>query len=478
MDRAKLFLENFFVYGLITMLNKVIPLLLLPVMTRLLADPADFGVYDMFNLIIGFGSPLAMLGIYDAMFREYFEEDDQNYSYNVTTTANYINLITAFIVGAVLILFKTPVSIMLFGTRVHGNIVILAAISLIIGNITTIFGAPTRIQNKRKVFVFSGLLSSLSYYIGAIVLIYLGYSYFGMIYASIASTVFLFLFFWVLNKDFFTQGKFDKQIAKELLKVGIPLVPIFIIYWVYNSMDKIMIANMIGATELGIYSIGSRFASVSTFIYAAFSGGWQYFAFSTMKDEDQVSLNSKVFEYLGVVSFLSLIVIYPFVPSLFTLLFPSAYAEGVRIIPYLYLSPLLLMLFQVVGNQFLVIKKSYWSTIALSTGAILNVLLNWLLITPLGIEGAAIATLVGYVFSVVIVSLLAFRLKLHVISKRFLRVSAVLISYFIMSRMFLYENVVGQVFLSLLCTLIYLYWYKEELFLIYSKVKLQLVKIK
>lgn len=477
MKRAKLFLENFFVYGFISVINKMIPLLLLPVITRLLTDPADFGVYDMFVLIIGFGSPLAMLGIYDAMFREYFEEEDQAYSYNVTTTANYINLVTSFSVGFILIIFNDLISKIVFGTGVHGNIVIFSAISLIIGNITTILGAPTRIQNKRRVFVFSGLLTSLTYYVGAIVLIYLGYSYFGMIFASIVSSIALFIFFWVLNKDFFTQGKFDKKIAKELLKIGIPLVPSFIIYWVYNSMDKIMIANMIGNTELGIYSIGSRFASISTLIYAAFSGGWQYFAFSTMKDEDQVSLNSRVFEYLGVISFLSLIVIYPFIPFLFNLLFPVAYASGVRVIPYLYLSPLLLMLFQVIGSQFLVAKKSYWSTIALSLGALLNVFLNWLLIPVMGIEGAAIATLIGYIISVITINLLAIQRKLHMVSKRMLLVSAIVIFYMVLGRLYLYENMAGQIGLSIMCTLFYIYLYKEELFFVYSKVKLQLVKL-
>lgn len=69
LSRTKLFLENFFAYGFITVLNKIIPILLLQVITRMITDPSDFGVYNMYNLIIGFGTPLAMLGMYDAMFR-------------------------------------------------------------------------------------------------------------------------------------------------------------------------------------------------------------------------------------------------------------------------------------------------------------------------------------------------------------------------------------------------------------------------
>ena len=471
MSRAKLFLENFFAYGLINVLNKIIPLLLLPVITRMLTDPSDFGVYDMYNLIIGFGSPLAMLGMYDAMFREYFEKDDQQYRHNVTSTANRIIMVTSILVCLVLLIFNRQFSNLFFGTPIYGNIVIFSAIALVISNNSTIIAAPTRIQNKRRVYVFSGLLSSLSYYALAILLIYLGYSYFGLIFANIASSILLLIFFWIVNRKFFTLGKFDKTIAKELFKIGIPLLPTFLIYWVYHSMDKIMITNMIGTTELGIYSIGSKVASISTFIYSAFAGGWQHFAFSTMKDEDQVGLNSKVFEYLGTISFLSLIVIYPLIKPLFNILFPESYLGGIAVVPYLYLSPLLLMLFQVVGNQFLVIKKSYWSTITLSLGAIVNVILNWILIPITGVEGAAIATLIGYLLSVVVVCIMTGRLKLHITTKRFLLSSAIMIVYLVIARLFFYGSIVSQIVLSLFCILLYLYMYNEEIHLICLKAR-------
>ncbi|NLK72537.1 MAG: oligosaccharide flippase family protein, partial [Clostridiales bacterium] len=392
MSRTRLFIENFIAYGLINVLDKIVPLLLLPFITRLLTDPSDFGVYDMYNLIIGFGVPLAVLGMYDAMFREYFEKDDLKYRHDITTTANRIVLTASVFICIIFIVFNSSFSKLFFGTSVYGTVIVFSAIGMIISANKAIISAPTRIQNKRAIYMVSGILSSLLYYGLAILLIYLGYSYFGLIYANIISAFSLLIFFLVLNRNFFTLGKFDKNIAKELLRIGLPLLPVFLIYWIYNSMDRIMLANMLGTADVGIYAVGAKIASISTFIYAAFAGGWQYFAFSTMKDEDQVALNSKVFEYLGAISFLSLIVLYPLIKPLFNWLFPASYSGGAVVVPYLYISPLLLMLFQVVGNQFLVIKKSYWSTITLTIGAFANVLLNWVLIPLMGVEGAAIAT--------------------------------------------------------------------------------------
>ena len=107
MSRAKLFLENFFAYGFINVLNKIVPLLLLPVVTRLLPDTSAFGIFDMFSVIVGFATPLAILGLYDAMFREFFEKDDQQYKYDVTTTTQRIILLSSIVLTIILILFNS-----------------------------------------------------------------------------------------------------------------------------------------------------------------------------------------------------------------------------------------------------------------------------------------------------------------------------------------------------------------------------------
>ena len=419
LSRAKLFLENFFAYGFINILNKIVPLILLPVVTRLLPDTSAFGIFDMYNVIVGFATPLAILGLYDAMFRQFFEKDDQQYKYNVTATAERIVFLSSVTITLILLLFSKPFSAMFFSSDNYKDIVVYSGVALIFSANVSIIQAPTRMLNKRRIYVISGLLQSLGYYMFAILLIKLGFSYYGLIYANIFTTIALLVFFWFQNKNFFLDGKYDKTIAKELFKIGLPLVPTFLIYWIYNSTDRIMITNMLGTSQLGIYSIGARLAHVSQLIYSAFAGGWQYFAFSTMRDEDQVDLVSRVFEYLGIISFVAFLAIVPFNNLIFSLLFKGDYVKGSTVFPYLFLSPLLLMLFQTAGNQFLVIKKSYLATISLAVGAGSNVVLNFLLIPRLGIVGASIATLIGYTMSVIIVAIINQKMGLLKVKFRF-----------------------------------------------------------
>jgi O-antigen/teichoic acid export membrane protein len=216
---------------------------------------------------------------------------------------------------------------------------------------------------------------------------------------------------------------------------------------------------MIGTKATGLYSVGSKLGLASQLIYTAFAGGWQYFAFTTMNDKDQVKSNSNIFEYLGIISYICTSLICLFAHLIYTLLFTGNYIDSYIVAPYLFLAPLLQMLFQVESNQFLVIKKTWPNMLILSTGAVANVILNYLLIPILGIEGAAIATLVGYTVSDIICTLVLIRLQLMVISKRFILCSLIMIAFIFIWRIL----TLNSFFYSLVATgclitiLIYLY---------------------
>lgn len=428
MKKLKLFLENFLFYGGISMLQKALPFITLPIITKLLPDSKNYGISDMFNLIISFGSAIAILGMYDAIFREYFEKkEDVEYKKTVTSTGLGIVLISSLILSIIIFLFNNKLSFYLFSDEKYKKLITLSAIGIFISSLNTIVITPTRMKNQRKIFFFTGISFPL---IGFIVTFYFlkrNFTYEALVYGTVIMNSLSLILFYILNKKEFSLKKFDKKIAKELLKIGIPLVPTFLIYWIFNSMDRVMINKMLGTGELGIYSVGAKVSSVSQLIYTAFAGGWSYFAFSTMKDKEQVKINSKVFEYLGIVSFMVFIIAQPFISPVFNIFFKGAYIRGKEVFSFLFLSPLILMLFQTVGNQAIVIKKSYLSTIALLLGAVLNIFLNYILIKNYGIEGAAFSTLNSYFISVILMCVICYKLELFKISKKFLIISGLLI---------------------------------------------------
>ena len=111
----------------------------------------------------------------------------------------------------------------------------------------------------------------------------------------------------------------------------------------------------------------------------------------------------------------------------------------------------------------MVVKKTWPTMFILTVGAVINVILNYLLIPVIGIEGAAIATLLGYVITDIVLVIVLLRMNLIVMSKRFVFVSFMMIVYFVFWRMFVSSNVFWGTTIAVLFLLMNSFLYKQEL---------------
>lgn len=441
MKKFKLFIENILVYGLGGIINKIIPLIMVPIVTRLMPDSAYYGISDLSNTVVQFGSALAVMGMYDAMYRMFFEKEELEYRKDICSTALVFTLGTSVVIFGLMILCRKWIAQYVFSDRRYGYLVYISAIATLVGATNSIVSAPTRMQNQRRVFLIMNTVSPVLSYAISVPLLLAGHYLIALPLAAAVAGITSEVIFLFINHSWFQFGRFRRKYLKPLLMIAIPLLPNFLIYWVFNSCDKLMITNMIGVGATGIYTVGAKLGHASQLIYTAFAGGWQYFAFSTMKEAHQVESNSKIFEYLGLISFACAMFVFALSRPIYQLLFTGEYVAGYIIAPYLFLAPLMQMLFQIACNQFLVIKKTWPNLFILTGGAVVNLLLNLWLIPILGIEGAAIATLVGYAVSDVVCVAVLVRMRLHVVSGRFLLAVAILLGYILLWRFGIKDSV-------------------------------------
>ena len=471
MSKLKLFIENFLVYGLGGIISKIIPFVMIPIITRLMPSTDYFGISDLSNTVVQFGRAFAVLGMYDAMYRMFFEKEEISFQKRVCSTALVFTFCTSLVVFLLMVLLRETIATYFFSDAKYAYVVYLSAMATLVGGTNAIIAAPTRMQNKRKVFLVANTAGPLISYAVAVPLLLAGYYVIALPLAGVVSSLTVEIAFGILNRSWFDVKKFDKALLKEMLMIAIPLLPNFLIYWVFDSCNKVMITNMIGIGAAGVYSVGSKLGHASQLIYTAFAGGWQYFAFSTMKEENQVQNNSLVFEYLGVISFVATAFACAWSYELFHFLFTKDYWPGYIIAPYLFLAPLLLMLFQVASNQFLVIKRTWPCMLILSIGAIVNIVLNQWLIPLIGIEGAAIDTLLGYVITDVVLVLVLLKIKLIVLSKRFLFVAFMMLVYFLVWRLLIPTNIVAGTVMAVAFLALCLLLYRKEIGMIVGKIK-------
>lgn len=463
MNKFKLFIENFLVYGLGGIISKLIPLIMVPIVTRLMPNTEYYGISDLSNTVVQFGSAIAVIGMYDAMYRMFFEKEDEEYKKNICSTALLFTMITSLIVFVIMLIARNFIAQYFFGNSKYAYVVYLSAMAVLVSATNSIISAPTRMQNKRKIFLVTNTVSPLLSYSISIPMLLAGHYVIALPLAAVVSGVTMEITFGILNHGWFNFRRFDKKLLRQLLIIAIPLFPNFLIYWLFNSCDKVMITNILGIGAAGIYSVGSKLGHCSQLIYTAFAGGWQYFAFSTMKDDNQVKSNSMIFEYLGVISFVATAFICAWSYLIFNILFTDKYLTGYVVAPYLFLAPLLQMLFQVACNQFLVIKKTWPNMLILSSGVVINILINYFLIPVLGIEGAAIATLLGYVVSDVICVVVLCKMKLMVINFKFVLATIIMMIYIIAWRLMFSNKILIGTISAIIVSIIMLFLYREDL---------------
>jgi len=456
LNRTKLLIENFFSYGFISIISKVIPFIFLPIITRLLPDTSNFGVFNIFYIIVYLGFGFAFLGLYHPLFREYFEKDDQKYKDSVASTSFLIVFLNTSFLSLLLVCFHGY----LVDVLVTRHVALLVGIALFVNVNQELMLLSFKIKNDRKAFLVSGLLNAISQKVITIILIILGFTYLSLIYAMIAANALTIVYAFFRNREFYFKGKFDKVVAKGLLKFGLPLIPVSIILWVNQSIDSMLILRFLDLSELGIYAIGMRVAYISHLIYLAFSIGWGYFANATMKDSDNKFMIGRVFSLAVAFVTSFYFIVFMFKDVIFNLLFTGDYVSGVYVFPYLLMGPLFMVLILILEYQIIVAKKPIYSLLIHGSICAMAVLANLILIPKFGIVGAGIATVWRYLFCMLFFMVLSVKIKkLIVLDKRVYWLLGIFLGLFV------YVNVVGVNIISALLIICYL----TMIFVIYYK---------
>ena len=222
MNKLKLFIENFLVYGLGGIISKLIPLIMVPIVTRIMPNTDYYGISDMSNTVIQFGSAMAVMGMYDAMYRLFFEQDEEEYKRTVCSTALVFTCFTSVVVFFLMIIAKDYIAQYCFSDRQYAYVVYLSAMATLVGATNSIISAPTRMQNKRKMFLVTNTISPILSYSISIPLLLAGHYVIALPLAAVISGTTMEVAFWVMNHRWFKPMLFDVKLLKQMLIIAIP----------------------------------------------------------------------------------------------------------------------------------------------------------------------------------------------------------------------------------------------------------------
>ena len=114
MNKFKLFVENFIIYGIGGIVSKIVPFVMIPIITWIMPETEYFGISDMTGTLRSFASAIALMGMYDALFRLFFEKDNDEYKKRICSTALVFNMLTSICVFIMMVLASKSLALLFF----------------------------------------------------------------------------------------------------------------------------------------------------------------------------------------------------------------------------------------------------------------------------------------------------------------------------------------------------------------------------
>ncbi len=388
MEKYKKLIYNTFIFGIGTFSSKVLVFLLLPLYTRILTN-ADYGVVDLIvqtsNLLI----PIVSMGIANGVIRYGL---DKSYKKSDVFTTGLITILTGFLI---FLLFEPLISKIKYISEYTSIIYFYVLMS----SLRSLCSQFVRSKNMVKLYAFDGVLSTItttSITILFLVKLKLGVN--GYLLAIILSD-FLSSVFLIVTAKLYKYVKINfknKFLPKEMILYSIPLIPTTIFWWITNVSDRFIVAYMLGTEANGLYAISYKIPTIITLVSSIFTEAWQISAVGEKSIDEREKFFTNVFKSYASIIFIAASALILFVKVITKLLVSNSFYPSWQYVPFLVMATSYSCLVNFLGSIYFVEKKSNLSLITTLVGAIINIILNFILIPKLGINGASFATFISF----------------------------------------------------------------------------------
>lgn len=264
------------IYGLGSMVNRFMGLLLLPIFTTYLS-PAEYGILAMLALLTLVAQPVFSLGTGAAMGPSYFEGNDIIKKSKAVWTTFIVLLCSALALIAIGWLMPITLSKITLGTAEHSTLVSLALTGCAATILATPFMQRLQFEKQALTYVLITLLTAFcTLVISLVTVVLLGWGVTGMVVSQLTGSIIalvLFAFFAARG----TRFKFSRVVALDVLKFGLPLVPSFAFLFILIQGNKYILQWLSGLELVGIYSVGFNFGAVLGVLTGAVSTAWYPF---------------------------------------------------------------------------------------------------------------------------------------------------------------------------------------------------------
>jgi len=401
------------IYGLSSIIGRLLNYLLVPLYTYVFINPADYGVVSELYAWVAFLIVILTFGMETAFFKFIQNEGDQK---NVFSTAFSALLSLNSVFFLIILLFYQDIASLLLYED-HGEYIVMLGAIVSIDAISALPLAKLRAEEKAKRFSIIQLSSiAVNIILNVIFLLFwfdynnpeqgVFYIFLANLIASLVKPIFLF-------KSFNLIRGIDRSLLKRMLVFSFPLAIAGLAGIINETLDRILLKQMLynpenpssldyAEAQVGIYSASYKLAMLIAILLQAYRYAAEPFFFSQMKNQDRNKIYSQIMNvFIAFVCGIFLLVTLNI--DIFKYFIQNeTYWVGLEVVPILLMANIFLGIYYNQSIWFKLSGKTKFGAYIALFGASLTVLINILYIPKFGYMACAWATLIVYFIQMII----------------------------------------------------------------------------
>lgn len=408
------------IYGVSSIIGRVVTFLLTPFYTRVFSQ-AEYGVVTELYALVAFLIVFLTYGMETAFFRFGARAETENERNRIFSTA-FISIITTSVLFILVISLNLGGISNLLGYADHPEYIMYFTLIVVLDVMTTIPLARLRLRNKAIAFAGINLTSiAVNIALNLFLILYCPAAFanpdaflhqfiaswynpdFGIGYifvANLASSAvkFLLLTPWMSGIKY----GFSTAIIRQLLPYALPLLLLGLAGIVNETFDRLLFTRLSGLPDdlaneqLGIYGACYKVAMLLSIGIQAYRFAAEPFIFSLGEHKDRDKTQSDIMKYYFIIASFITLTLLCFLDVAVRLIGEN-FREGMDVIPILLLAYLCFGAVFNLSFWYKLNDKTIYGMVIAIVGAIVTIAMNIILVPKIGYYGSAWATLGSYV---------------------------------------------------------------------------------
>ncbi len=410
MSSLQRFFKDTIIYGIAAVLPRAINILLTKLHTDKLIT-SEFAENTWYFVFAAYFIAFLSFGLETAFFRFFSKEKEKG---KIVSTAFITLLVSTVIFLALLLGFNNLLASWLgFENPTHLKILTLVtAFDLLV----VIPYAYLRVTNKPLKFAFYKICNILIYaFFNIFFLWFIPYAiknnidlplFLSNYYNNTPAVVFIFIanliaslvtFLMLLPYMFQFKFEFSQAVLRKMLKYGIPIMIGSLAYVTNENLDKLLLGDMIGKDQMGIYAACYKLGVFMTLYVMAFRLGAEPFFFNHADKVNAKETYAKILKWFTIIGTIFMLIIVGYIKLFASILLSKPeYYEALAIVPIILLANLFLGIYNNLSVWYKLTDKTKYGMYFSIFGALITIILNLVLIDIYGYMASAWATLAAY----------------------------------------------------------------------------------